>query len=351
MTLLQPTETPPPAYTASVTVKNTAGLNAALKSAKAGSAILLAPGRYDGAYVDQIKGNGLTVTSADPKSPAILTRFYITNSTGLTFSNLVLTTEGSDDPYPFRIGYSSGITLTNLSVHGSMNHNPQDDQSGLWIGNASNHITVRNSEFQELVNGIVHINAADILIDGNYIHDIGTDGIHGGGTSNITISNNHIADFHVVDGQHPDAIQFWTVNTKESVSNIVISGNLIERGTGAAVQGVFMGNEASLPYKGVTISNNTVIGGLYNAIALGIGDGITVTGNKVLEVGDQASWIVLRWVKNTTVSGNQASKFTYVDSKPKETGNKVIDAPRDKGASAVAAWKASHPAIAGVVVR
>ncbi len=351
MILFQAAQTPPPAYTASVTVKNTAGLNAALKSAKAGSAILLAPGRYDGVQVDQIKVNGVTVTSADPRSPAILTRFYITNSTGLTFSNLVLTTEGSEDPYPFRIGYSSGITLTNLSVHGSMNSNPQDDQSGIWIGNASDHITIRNSEFQELVNGIVHINAPDLLIDGNYIHDIGTDGIHGGGASNITISNNHIADFHTVEGQHPDAIQFWTVNTKESVSNITITGNLIERGTGAPVQGVFMGNEANLPYKGVTISNNTVIGGLYNAIALGVGDGITITGNKVLPLNDQESWIVLRWVTNTTVSGNQAPKFTYVDSKPKETGNKVIDAPRDKGASAVSAWKAGHPAIAGLIAR
>jgi hypothetical protein len=350
MTLFLPVEPSPPAYTASVTVKNTAGLNAALKSAKAGSAILLAPGRYDDVRVDQIKGQGVTVTSADARSPAVLTRFYITNTTGLTFSNLVLTTEGSEDPYPFRIGYSSGVILANLSVHGSMDGNPQDDQSGLWVGN-SDHITIRNSELQELSNGIVHVNATNLLIDGNYIHDIGTDGIHGGGSSNVTISNNHITDFHVVDGQHPDAIQFWTVNTKASVANITITGNLIERGKGSTLQGIFMGNEAGLPYKAVTISGNIIIGGMYNGITLGDGDGLTVTGNTVLQFDDQPSWIVLRFAKNATVSGNRMSQLTYVETKAKEADNKIIGTPKDKGASAAAAWKVSHSAIAGIAGR
>jgi parallel beta-helix repeat protein len=350
MTLPLPVDSPPPAYTATVKVKDTAGLNTALKFAKPGSAILLAPGRYDGVRVDQIKVQGVTITSEDPKSPAILTRFYITNSSGLTFSNLVFTTEGSDDPYPFRLRYATGVTLVNLSVHGSMDGNPQNDQSGLWLGDCE-HITIRNSEFQELANGIVHGNSSDILIDGNYIHNIAIDGIHGGGTSNITISNNHMADFHVLDGQHPDAIQFWTVNTTESATNITITGNLAERGTGTMLQGVFMGNEASHTYKNVTISNNTVVGGMYNGIAIGDGDGITVTGNTVLQFDGQPSWIVMRYVKNATASGNTVSQLSYVESKPKEANNKIISTPKDKGASAIAAWKAAHPAIAGLLAK
>jgi Ca2+-binding RTX toxin-like protein len=329
---------------ATITVKNADDLNAALLHVNPGDTIQLAAGVYDGVEVNNINTTGVTITSADPNAPATLHSFYINSSSGLTFSNMVFSTEGSGDPYPFRINSSNNITLTNLSVHGSMDGNPQDDQSGVYIGNSTN-VTIKNSEFQELANGIVHSNSDNILIDGNYIHDIGTDGIHGGGTSDITISNNHISDFHTVDGQHPDAIQFWTANTTASVENITITGNLIDRGNGDILQGVFMGNEVGLVYENVNIANNTVIGGMYNGIAVGVADGVTISGNTVEAFDDQPSWIVLRYVTNATVSGNATEQYGYVSTTPAGSNNQVIGAVEDQGAAAIAAWLASNPGL------
>ncbi len=319
-------------------------MNAALLHASAGDTIQLAAGVYDGVTVNNINTTGVTITSADPNAPATLHGFYINNSSGLTFSNLVFSTEGSSDPYPFRVNSSNNIVFTNLSVHGSMDGNPQDDQSGIYIGSSTN-VTVKNSEFQELANGIIHSNSNNILIDSNYIHDIGTDGIHGGGTSNITISNNHISDFHTEDGQHPDAIQFWTVNTTTSAENITVTGNLIDRGDGDIQQGIFLGNEAGITYENVNIANNTIIGGLYNGISVGTADGVTVSGNVVEAFDDQPSWIVLREVTNATVSGNATEQYGYVDATPAGSNNKVIGAVEDQGAAAIAAWLASHPGL------
>src|ERR1700744_6044645 len=94
--VLQPTAALPAPR--NIAVSDTRGLNAALKAASSGETILLKSGQYDGVSVNGIVANGVTIASADPTHPATLTRFYIKNSSGLTFSRLVFSTEGSNDP-------------------------------------------------------------------------------------------------------------------------------------------------------------------------------------------------------------------------------------------------------------
>jgi parallel beta-helix repeat protein len=350
MTLALPAQTTPPAVVARVSVKDTGGLNAALKSAKPGEIILLAPGVYSGLSANGLALKDVTITSADPAHPATLAPFYMNGASGLTFSNLVFTVEGSKDPYPTRIGNCSNITITQVSVHGSMDGNPQNDPSGLSI-DGSDHITVTKSDFQELANGLVHRNSTNVLVDGNHFHDIGQDGVHGAGSSNMTVSNNRFSDFKPEDGQHPDAVQFFTAGTKQQAHDIVATGNLYERGSGSTIQGMFFSDESGMGYKAVTISNNVIVGGLYNGVGMANGDGVTITGNTILAYPDQESWIVLRYSRNVTATGNRAEKFTWLETKVVEKGDKTNDETRDKGAKAIAAWTAEHPgATYGVVV-
>src|SRR3546814_7169738 len=80
-------------------------------------------------------------------------------------------------------------------------------------------------------------------LSGNSFHTMRSDGVRGGGTNDVVISNNYFTDFHPVGADHPDAIQLWTTNTTESARNISITGNVFERGDGDIIQGIFRSEE------------------------------------------------------------------------------------------------------------
>ena len=98
-----------------------------------------------------------------------------------------------------------------------------------------------NSEIQNIGTGISYINSDQVLISDNNLHNLQSDAMHGGGTSDITITHNTFSDFAGVG--HPDAIQFWTTGSAVAAHDITISDNTITRGSGAVVQGVFMGGD------------------------------------------------------------------------------------------------------------
>src|SRR3546814_8411255 len=88
-------------------------------------------------------------------------------------------------------------------------------------------------------------------LSGNSFHTMRSDGVRGGGTNDVVISNNYFTDFHPVGADHPDAIQLWTTNTTESARNISITGNVFERGDGDIIQGIFLRDQSGgkLPYR------------------------------------------------------------------------------------------------------
>ena len=108
----------------------------------------------------------------------------------------------------------------------------------------SSDITVTNSEFTHARYAVSMLDNSGVTISGNYFHDLRTDGVRGGGNSNVVISDNFFTNFRPAEGDHADAIQFWTTNTTTSAENIRITGNVIVRGEGGATQGIFMRDEA-----------------------------------------------------------------------------------------------------------
>ena len=268
----------------SVTVSSTAALISALNSAHAGETILLASGTYVGLNISGINTPGnVTIKSASSTSPAVLNGLNVTNSSGITFSGLELSSVGiTKYAYAFTVSNSSNLTFTGLNVHGSMDNNPGDDIGALYI-HGSNNISVTNSQFQQAASGITELNNSNITISGNSFHNIETDGIDNGGSSNVSILNNTFTNFQpATSSAHPDAIQFWTTNTTASAHNITVSGNTISVGSGGQTQGIFMSDQVGdLPYQNVTISNNTITGELYNSISVTHADGLAITGNNV----------------------------------------------------------------------
>jgi len=164
------------------TVSSAAALNAALKTAQAGDIIQLASGTYAGITATNLHfASDVTVTAA-PGAAATLSGLVVSASSGLTFSKLDFYVDPAGIHSPFQVkSGSDDIHFDHLSVHGSMDGNPQNDLEGMLIRDSSN-VSVTNSEFQQLWYGIDHSNMTGLTISGNSIHDVRMDGVRGGGS-------------------------------------------------------------------------------------------------------------------------------------------------------------------------
>jgi len=281
------------------TVTSNSGLSAALSSAHAGDTILLAAGSYSKISLSNVSFAGqVTITSADPAHMALVQGISVSNSSGLTFADLSVSVA------PNTTGVaalnSSNVVFDALKVQG-----PGSAIGGLgfMVANSTN-VTVSNSDISGLWGGINHQDDTGLTISGNKLHDLQEDAIRGGGSSNVVVANNFVTDIHPLAGDHPDAIQFWGTAAHPTVHDISITGNVYVRGAGEAAQGIFVADGA---YQNVTVTNNAMVGALYNGIVVSGATNAVIQGNLVEGYTDQGSWIGVATSNNVQVSGNQAT--------------------------------------------
>ena len=332
-----------------ISVGTTTDLIAAAKAAVSGDIIKLASGSYSSVLLKYINPTGnITITSADPLNPAVFNDLNLSNSSNITLSNVVFQTPANSLVwYNFQVLYSSNINLTQILADGP-GMTPIQDTTGLIV-RWSNGVHISDSEFRNLVNGIVFLDNTNISVADSYFHDMRRDGIDSGGNSKVAFTNNFFTNFHPNAVDHPDAIQFWTANTTTVASDILVSGNVIVRGaSGSPIQGIFIKDEVgTLDYQGVTITNNLVLGGLYNGINLdGVGSGV-VSGNQVLEFAGQSSFIrTMNSGALLSLFGNTAT--AYVTQINESSDNTTVAALSDGGQAVLDAWKLTHTAPGGV---
>ncbi len=325
---------------ATINVSSTAALSTALKAAKAGDTILLSPGSYVlTASSLKFTTGDVTIASADPGRPAVLTRLEIVDSAGITVRDLDLNALPQGGANPFKIYRSQDIHLENLDIHGTEDNNPAQDVSGLLI-RESRDVSVKGSKFHDLADAIAHIDSQNVTISGNEFHHLKYDGVRGGGTSDLTISGNLFRDFFPAVGDHPDAIQLWTTNTTASARNIVITDNAFIRGEGAAVQGIFIRDQVgALPYQNVVITGNVIAGGMYHGISISHADNVVIDDNIVQGFPEMKSWIRLNKVDGAKVTGNGANDVIIVESTAVvNANNKILATATDAGAWAFGQW-------------
>ena len=336
-----------------ITVSNTAGLTAALKTAHDGDTISLKAGTYSGLDFNHVNfASGVTITSADPLHEAVLTNFHVGDSSGLHFSNLDFQANGgAGSLWGFQVENSKNISFDHLNVHGT-DANPQNDAEGIGVWGSAN-VSITNSEFHQLARGATFGEGSNLVVTGNSFHDLRTTGIMVGQTAKADISNNSFTNFKIVAGDHPDAIQFITTGTTSASHDINITGNVITRGTGDAVQGIFLRDEVgTLHYTNVNIANNLLIGTGYNGIAVLGGQNVAVTNNMLQSyAGDtNVTWVMVQSSDNVTASGNTAKSFIFdQDTHLTETGDVHNAATTDNGQSALATWLKAHPTMGAVI--
>lgn len=335
------------------TVASAAALNAALKSAQAGDTVLLAPGTYSAVAANGLTfATAVTVASADPANPAVITSMTLSGSAGLTFRSLDLRVDYAGGENPFQILSSKLIRLEDSQIHGSLDGNPGNDRAALLVRDSQD-VTVTGSNFRDLYIGVSHLNNARLTIENNTFADIRMDGIRGAGSSWVTIRGNQFTDFQPATGDHADAIQFWTTGTATPAHDIVISGNLLTRGDGSpAVQGIFFGDEARIPPERVTIEGNLVAGLSYNSLAVYGGKDVTIRDNVVLSFPDAKAWIRLTRVDGATVDANETTYVVVTESTGiVQTNTTTVPPVTDEGRAEIDAWLAAHglalPAWAG----
>lgn len=325
---------------ATYTVSTTAQLLSALRSARSGDVVQLEAGTYSAVHIRGLNLSNVTIQSKNPDQPAVFTDLVIRDSSGLTVRNVEFSFPEGSSPFPFQVLRSADIRIDQVHVHGSLDGNPGNDSlTGLQI-RWSRNVSVTNSEFEQLEHGLAHLDNQGLNFTGNSFHDIRTDGIRGGGSSDVLIARNTFTDFYPAEGDHPDAIQFWTGNTTESARNITVTGNEITRGEGGIVQGVFFRDQVTtLPYENVTITNNLVVGGMWNGISVNGVNNLTITDNTVVAFPDMNSYIRVDNGTNVWVENNDALRYLYNSvSRLYQSGNSTNERATDRGAEAVRQW-------------
>ena len=328
----------------------TDALVAALRAAKPGDVVKAGPGPYATLNVPATAA-GVTLTSADPSHPASFAGININGQTGLTVSHVEVTGRVA-------VGNAKQITLDSLSVH--------DFPGGIAVMFRNDQdVSLTRSDIHDVNLAVAIIDSQGVTISGNTIRRMTSDAIDSFGSGKVAITGNKISDITELDNGHPDGIQFAPSSQKVPpypTDDILVDGNDLRTGDGAAFQGIFGGGSIpASPYTNVRITNNLVMSDMYNGIALiGMVDPV-ISGNYVQSHAGVVDThgaamgpsIMLRASQGGTIADNVSPKVSIVAPIGPSPAVKHNRAPKlaPNGAYEEAdAWRASKAADAGKAV-
>ena len=271
-------------YNRTFSVSTTDELKAALDQAAAGDLVELATGSYGSIDISNRFSDAVTIKSEEGQG-ATFNDIDFDEASNVTLDSVVVQNQ-------VRADNSDNLTYTNSQFN-----------SGVYYI-YSNDISVENSLVQGGTHGVT-MNVVDgFTLRDNVIRDARSDLVRVVSTKNGVIENNELNDAKPVDGDHPDAIQFggWLGETPE---NIVVRGNHItdDMSTGevsVGMQGIFIADPGSTPYRDIVIEDNLIHVRSPNSIFVPAGsENVTVANNTLLQnsggggyvriVGDEGS--------------------------------------------------------------
>ncbi len=290
-----------------ITVSTLQELITALGQASGGETILLAPGSYGQLSLTMKTGidltfpSNVTIAAADPAAPPVFSGLDLRDATNLVFRDITFDysyQSGQAASFAaFVVEGGSGIAFTDCRFDG-------DTASGTGTfadGYASGYglhlvgvkdIVVEGSEFTTFMRGMVVDNCDNVVIRGNEMQDMRSEGLNLCAVQGVLIEDNHIHDFRTApgSGDHPDMIQFWTNGTTRPSTDIVIRNNLLDIGDGDWTQSIFMRNDLvdrglagpEMYYQNVLIEGNVIVNAHCWGIYVGETAGLTIRSNSVL---------------------------------------------------------------------
>lgn len=244
-----------------ITPATSATLYSAIKAAKPGDTIQVAPGAYPtlslngSATAFQFDpANPAHVVAADPANPPVLAGLMMSWVKGLAFSGL----EVVDEPrghINVNVGNSDSVSFDAMDIHTG---------GRAAIFRNSTNISLTNSHVHDIGMGLSLQDSKGLTVTGNYLHDLAADAIDGFRVDTVRIIGNTIARISAAPGVHADAIQF-ALNGSSAYrnDNIEVCNNVILADTGKPMQGIF-GNVGA----GFVARNNLLLNDMWNGIAI-----------------------------------------------------------------------------------
>lgn len=251
----------------------------------------------------------LLVVSADPRRPAIFDELEIVDSANIAVRTVrVSGIRIKDTPYAILVRGSRGVMLDNLDVDGVVSPPGSPHRSAVMVRNSQN-VTINKSRFSNSTHAITLFDVTSASITGCFFSNLQIDGVRAGRVQNLLVQGNVFTAFHPADGDHPDAVQLWTRNETEPSRDIVIRHNIVLRGKGMPIQGIFLRDTNGLRFRNVEIAHNTLVGTMYAGIAVDGFENLRIRHNVLVPQAPYLTRIHIEAGENAIIAYNVAGKF------------------------------------------
>ena len=281
-----------------------------LRAATPGDVILLPPGPHPALAINggRLFDPPVTIRSADPARPAILPGLVVRGGGGLIFEDILfdyVPRPGEDEKFiPFRLNETQNIVLRRNVFDGALAAWGRSWTIGKptafgFGARGVRGLTLEDNEWRVWARALIISRSVDVVVRGNHVHRIRSDGMDFAQVSGLLIEANYIHAFDgVPDGtDHRDMIQFWTASTAQPTTDVTIRGNLLDAAGGLQTQSIFIRNEVAerdaarreeMLYRDFVIEDNVIRNGHLHGITISNARGVAIRRNTVLRLGDSA---------------------------------------------------------------
>lgn len=298
-------------------------LTAIFSTLSGGETLLLEPGTHASLTYrgKQSLGNFdklVTIKSADPSNMSTLRRVHLVRVRNVKFEDLHFKYDfepglGEREPRPFLFQNVDRITINGSIFEGDIASSGGSTVKGFAVGKGlvirgGSNVAVEDNEFFHWFAAGQFHHIDRFVFRGNEVHSIRSDGVNCSEMRSALIANNYIHDFRpsTRSKDHRDMIQCWSTNTTRHMDGLTIEGNVLNSGTGAFTQSIFLRNEVvdkglkgrDFYYRNVTIRNNVVINAHRHGLFVGQTDGLVVENNTI--------------VRTRRGAGNKAETKVYI---------------------------------------
>lgn len=311
-----------------------AALVAAAPKAQPGSTLILAKGTYKEALIlknAKFASPGITIDGAG----ASIGGLEVDLCAGITFTGFEITVSQRTQVVA-NVTNSQGVAFIGGKMHDPVNKN----RRGLMFRD-SKKCSADGVEFENLGTGVLIVASPDTSVANSLFHDInGADGVQSNKSGFVSITGNRFTDFFPTPGAHPDAIQFITTGQTAPVTDIIVAGNIVVRGKGGIIQGVFMSDEAKVGYQNVTITGNALVGCMFNGIATNNATAQNIADNLVQPYTDMNSWVQING--GSGVAASNAAPQVVAPKAVSVTGTTTVKAVPIGDLAPLDAWLRAH---------
>jgi hypothetical protein len=335
----------------------------------------------DGVYLSGGGSNPVHITSANPEDTVSISRIHLTNVDNLKVSGVDVDSTGvfvHENEGDVQITGSSAIELTDITFtsDGSDYYDPRLDATvyggRLGLVTESSDITVTDTTGSQYYNGWMVFESSDVTLEDNELSGLQGDGIKLREVQDVLIKDNYMHDFAATPNEvnHGDFIQMHSAGAEVPSTNVTITGNVLDTGNGASLQGIWIGNPAyngddSMLYRDITITDNLIYTANGNGIGISDATGVEISNNTLLwnseaetiKAGGNTSYQpAIRTndnVSDLTITDNISPKYnlgstgqmsgnvdlSYDPADPNYVGNHFVDATQGGDIGDTGGWQ------------